>query len=329
MNTSTTSSMLFHMGGVPVGSYDGIPVPFYGSQGVWFVDHSHGSDSYDGKSLEGAKATIQDAVDESEPGDTILVMAGELAQTDTDPNSYTENVVVDTPQLTIRGVSRGRTQGGLPQLKVGTTTTQAILTVRAPGCQIINIGINGAGATGGGILLTDDGGATYCALGTSILGCHFKNCVGGTATNAATGGAIQWGSAGNAWQVLIAGNKFYKNVGDIVLLGTGGSVPQDVQIEWNTFSGPAANVDCNLYLKGGSGMNGVVIDHNIFPCWPALSSGTNVMPVSLTGCVGILSNNVFGCTGKTFGAAGNALVPTTVLMANNYQEDGTTQIART
>jgi len=51
--------------------------------------------------------------------------------------------------------------------------------------------------------------------------------------------------------------------------------------------------------------------------------------MDLTGCVGSLSNNTFGCTGKTFGAAANVLVPTTVLMANNYQEDGATQIART
>jgi len=54
------------------------------------------------------------------------------------------------------GVSRGRTQGGLPQLKDGTETTAAILTIRAPGCLIANLGFNGSGNTGGGILLDAD-----------------------------------------------------------------------------------------------------------------------------------------------------------------------------
>jgi hypothetical protein len=51
------------------------------------------------------------------------------------------------------------------------------------------------------------------------------------------------------------------------------------------------------------------------------------MPLSLTGSVGLLTSNTFGCTGKTFGAAANSLVPTTMLMTNNYQESGL--VART
>jgi hypothetical protein len=203
-----------------------------------------------------------------------------------------------------------------------------MFNVRAPGVSIQNIGINGASSTGGGITLTDDGGTTYVAAGTSIINCHFKNCKR-HATNGTLGGAIAWSSAGNAWQVLIKGNRFYKCVNDIALLGTSGSRPQDVIIEDNHFSGPAASVDVNVYLAGGSGIDGVHIHDNVFPCWPAIGSGTKVMPMDLTGCVGILSRNVFGCTGKTAGAAGNMLVPTTVLMADNYQEDGATQWART
>ncbi len=209
-------------------------------------------------------------------------------------------------------------RGGVPQIKIGAGST-AMLTVRSPGCLIANLGFNGASSTGGGILLDDDG-STKTAFGTTIVNCHFKNCVGTTATNAATGGAIMWSAEGNAWQVLIKGNRFYKNVGDVVLLGTSGSLPQDVVIEDNVFSGPAASVDCNLYLAGGSGMNGVIIRNNDFTCFPAIGSGTNATPAVLTGCVGQMSGNRFACTGKTFGAAGNVVVPTTVFMTGNWQE---------
>ena len=287
-----------------------------------FVDTNSGSDNNDGGSPEKAFATIQAAVTAGTKLTTVIVKAKNMSAGDTDPGSYTENIVIPAAKWGMRIIGDGfenRTQGGLPQLKVGSTTTQALLTIRAPGVTIAGLGFNGTGATGGGILLDDDG-STKTAFGTSIIGCHFKNCVGTTATNAATGGAIQWSAAGGAWQVRIAGNRFYKNVGDIVLLGTSGSQPQDVIIEDNVFSGPAANVDCNLYLAGGSGMNGVVIRNNDFPCFPAIGSGTNAKQLALTGCVGSLVGNTFGCSAKTFGATGDNLVPTTVLMSNNYQE---------
>src|SRR3990172_10510245 len=267
----------------------------FGSGQVYYVDETNGADTNSG--LDGwsnAKATIQSAVTAASQGDTVLIAPVEVAAGDTDRGSYSENLVIGTTQayLSLIGVPRGRVQGGLPQLKVGATTTSPLLTIRAPGCYIANLGFNGAGATGGGILLDDDG-STKTAFGTTIENCHFKNCVGTTANNAATGGAIQWAAAGNSWQVLIRGNRFYKNVGDVVLLGTSGSVPQDVVIEHNIFSGPGSSVDCNLYLAGGSGMNGVVIDSNIFQQLPALG-GTNDRFIDATGCVGMLTRNMFG-----------------------------------
>jgi hypothetical protein len=180
-----------------------------------------------------------------------------------------------------------------------------------------------------GILLDDDNGSTKTAFGTTIEDCHFKNCAGSTAsTNAATGGAINWSAAGNAWQCRIAHNRFYKNVGDITVIGTSTSVPQDIIIEDNVFSGPAANVDNNIYT-GGSGVNGIIIRDNYFTADPAIGSATNGNFLHLTGSVGLLANNFFACiteeadTEITFGAAGVNLVPTTVFMAANYGEWGT------
>ena len=254
----------------------------------------------------------------------IYVFSGEMAAGATDPVSYTENVIIPATAAGIEIIGMGhRTQGGLPQLKTGTATTTALLTVRAPGVRIANIGFNGVGATGGGILLDDDG-STKSAFGTTIENCHFKNCVGSTATNAATGGAIQWASTGGAWQVRILNNRFYKNVGDVVLKGTSVSVPQDVVIEGNVFGdADGTSTDCNLYLAAGSGMTGLVIRNNDFSIFPNLTSGVNKNYLVLTGCTGILSGNRFGSNGKTFGAAANVLVPATVLMAANYQEKST------
>lgn len=293
---------------------------------IWYVDGDL-SASGDGKTWSTAFITIQEGVTAASAHDTVYVKAKTITDATGDPTSYAETIIIPLAASSMKliGVSNGLTQGGLPQIKKGSGST-ALLTVRAPGCLIANLGFNGSGSTGGGILLDDDN-STKSAFGTTILGCHFKNCKG-HATNGSLGGAITWSAEGNAWQVYIAGNRFYKNVADIVLLGTSNSVPQDVVIENNIFSGPAASVDANLLLNGGSGMNGVYIRNNLFPCFPALGGGSNTTVMKLTGCVGTLSGNAFGCTGKTFGAAANVVVPTTVLMADNYQEDGTTQITR-
>ena len=269
---------------------------------------------------------VQDALNAAVDGDNVKVFAKDMAAGDTDPASWAETLTIAAgkSKVVLEGVSDNLTQGGLPQIKKGSGST-ALLTIQAPGCLIKNLGFNGTGSTGGGILLDDDG-STKSAFGTTITGCHFKNCVGSTATNAATGGAIQWAATGGAWQVRIKGNVFYKNVGDIVLKGTTGSVPQDVVIEDNIFSGPATSVDCNLYLAGGSGMSSVTVRNNIFPSvLPALASGSVVRYADLTGCTGIFTNNYFGgiYTTTGFGAAkAAAKIPTTVGMPHNYSDSG-------
>lgn len=315
------------------GVYGAVAGPAVPSGGTyWFVDGSRGSDGNRGDSPDQALATIQKAVTKGKSGDVIYVFPKDQG-VDGDPGNYAETIIIPATHdsLSIIGIRHSRTQCGLPQVKIGSGST-ALLTIRAQGCLIANMGFNGVSSTGGGILLDSDG-STKDAAGTVIMNCHFKNCVGSTATNASTGGAIMWSANGACWQVLIKGNRFYKNVGDIVLKGTGVSVPQDVVIEDNIFSGPAANVDCNLFLKGGgSGMNGVIVRNNEFTCWPALTSGSNAKPADMTGCVGQLSGNRFACTGKTFGASGDCLIPATVLMADNYQEplaDSSGEIGRT
>ena len=297
-----------------------------GRGNIWHVNGSLTTGNGNGKTWADAYTTIQAAITAASAGDVILVEPKAMAAGATDPGSYEENLIIPatTESLSIIGINRGRTQGGLPQLKDGTGTTTAILIIRAPGCLIANLGINGAGNTGGGILLDDDA-STKSAFGTTITGCHFKGCKG-HATNGTLGGGIMWAATGGAWQVLISGNTFYKCVADIVLLGTTSSVPQDVVIENNVFSGTAASVDVNIYLAAGSGMASVTINNNVFPCvLPSLGSGSVVRYVDLTGCSGIFSNNSFGGSYTTTGfgvAKVAAKIPTTVGIVHNYSDAG-------
>jgi len=305
-----------------------------GPGSIWHVDASKTSGvSGDGKTWANAFITIQEGVTAASAGDTVLVVAQTLTDYTGDPTSYTENVVIPyaTSSLALIGVSRGRTQGGLPQLKVGSTTTQALLTIRAPGCLIANMGFNGAGATGGGILLDDDY-STKSAFGTSIINCHLKNCVGTDADDAKDGGAIQWTTAGNAWQVLISGCRFYKNVADVTLMGTTNTRPQDVVIENCDMSGYAAYTDCNIHA-GGSGFGSIKIDNCRFGQLPAI--GANVARyIELTGSLsGTITNCTFGCntdaagTELTFKAAGTAAnIPVTVHIARCYGQSGTDDV---
>src|SRR3989304_1105927 len=103
---------------------------------VWFVDGD--------KSTGGGGKTWEDAFGESDfngnisalgigAGDVVYVAGRTMVATDTDPISYPTNLVINVPQVSLIGVSRGRTQGGLPQLKVGATTTSPIIEIKAPG----------------------------------------------------------------------------------------------------------------------------------------------------------------------------------------------------
>jgi len=300
-----------------------------GEGDVWFVDGTNGLTTNNGTGWSDALTTIQAAVDKAGPGDTIYITAKDITDFTGDPISYEENIIIPaaTSSLSLIGVSRGRTQGGLPQLKDGAGTTAAILTIRAPGCLIMNLGFNGAGNTGGGVLLDDDY-AAKSAFGTSIVGCHFKNCKG-HATNGKLGGAIMWSAEGNAWQVLISGNRFYKNVCDINLLGTSSTVPQDVIIENNDFSA-GSNSDAVIWCGGSGFGDGFVFKNNTLGLIPSLASGTiGVYFEGTTGsnlnATGVMVNNTFGSAGTTTGYGNDkatAKIGTGILLSNNYSSAG-------
>lgn len=296
---------------------------------TWFVDGDYGSDANSGTSPDEAMKTIQAAVTKAAAdGGIVYIKTMDMAAGATDPSNYAEAVTIPagSSKMALIGIGNGRVQCGLPQIKPGGAAHTWAITVNAPGCLIANLGINGNSAAGapinGGVLLNSNGATgTISATGTTITNCHFKNCAGTTVTDCRTGGAIDWTANGDCWQVLIKGNRFYKNVCDICLKGTSNSVPQDVVIQDNIFSGPTASVDTNVYIAGGSGMTGVIVDNNTFGALGTLGSAVVKRLISATGCTGIFSRNMCETVGKTYGAAGDAgLVPTTMMLAGNYQD---------
>ena len=300
---------------------------------ILFVDGDRGSDTgHEGSSPNKAFKTIQKAIDVASPGSVIYIFPLAMEATDTDPDSYAETLIIPNskPQLSLIGIGTGMTQGGVPQIKIGGDSTTAMLDIRAPGCLVKNLGFNGADSTGGGIKLTDNG-TTYVAMGTTITGCHFKNCKC-HATHATVGGAIY--ATGSPWQVRIQNNAFYKNLGGIVIVDTSYSVPQDWVIQGNTFSSSVkTDIDADIYVAA-DGCKGIQIIDNRFATVdvPTAASGDVGRYISLgAGSNGIVAGNSFACivgegeTELTFGAAGTgAVIPTTVrIAADNTGETST------
>ncbi len=292
---------------------------------IRYVDGTNGSDSYSGTVAE-PFATIQKAVTAVGAWGIVYVFPKAIAELATDPGDYAETVIIPQTHegLSIIGVGNGPVQGGLPQMKIGAGTTPMI-DIRAAGCTIMNMGINGASSTGGGILLSDNG-TTLTSFGTVISNCHFKNCKT-HATAASGGGAIY--SSGAAWQVLIENCDFYKCVGGVVISGSGYSVAQDWKIRNCTFSSSVAtDVDCDIFIYNCLGLS---IEECCFATVDVPSKGSSAVYIKIgTGTFGMISNCTFACvanesgTPKTFGVAGTgAVIPTTVRISKNWGETGT------
>jgi len=294
----------------------------------WFVDGDNGSSGNGGNSPSDALDTIGHVLAKSKAGAVIYVKARTISTGGTDPVTYSESNLTIGPSQSgtkIIGVPATPKQGYNPQLKQGGTSTNPVLKIQAPGCFIYGLTINGASCTGGGILLSDDG-STMTTEGTIIQMCEFKNCVGATATDGSKGGAVQISSTGGSWDTLISDCFFYNNIGGVVLLGTSDAVPQDIEIINCRFdSSLAANRDADIWGNAGSGMVAVRISHCSFGIFP--NAGTKNTYMDLTGCTGILEWNAFAAASKTYGAAANVKIPTTVGICGNYQDGAL--IART
>lgn len=296
----------------------------------FYVDGDNGSDSANnGSAVDKPTATIQQAVDNGAEGDVIFVRT--KTQGIWDPVAYDESVTIPytKPNMSIIGISPGGASlayGSMPLLGITSGSATYCLTIRAPGCRISGMSISATGVTTGGGILLDDDGSTKAAYGTTIDGNYFYECLDDKLVPA--GGGVTIGANGGAWQLRVLNNYFMACSAGIDLLGTGQSRPTDVLIQGNIFaSWVNTQVDCDIYLAGGSGAQGVVIDSNKFASVDGVNK-TEDHYMNLTGCEGLVSNNTFACksgsedTPLTFGASTHTgiKIPATIRMANNWGE---------
>lgn len=151
MSTSTTKSLLRHLGGVPVAS-EGIG-PIQGS--VFFVKPSSGDDAKDGKSIENAFKTLDAALDActANKNDTVFLIAeSNTAANTTDYQSATLDWSKDLCHLI--GVNSGPLVSHRSRVAFASTydTASNLFTLSANGCYIANIsffaGVAGTNPTG-------------------------------------------------------------------------------------------------------------------------------------------------------------------------------------
>lgn len=293
----------------------------------FYVDGDNGSDTANnGSAVDKPTATIQQAVDNAAAGDVIYVRP--KAPGIWDPVAYAEAVTIPytKPHLSIIGSTASKAFGALPLINTG--DTNASITVRAPGCRISGLSMANSGSTSGGGVLLDDDASTKAAYGTTVDNCYLYECPHAGAVTG--GGGVYWSAQGNAWQIRIIDNRFVNCGAGVSLLNTTGSRPTDVVIQGNSFSSWANTyVDCDIYLKGGSGVQALLIDNNNFGTVDGCNAAfAEDHYMNLTGCEGLVSNNTFAAksgsedTPLSWGASTHtgAIVPATVRMAGNHGE---------
>ena len=177
---TTFGDQVFEWGGSPVSG--GRHTNPWGTH--YFVDATNGADRNDGKTPTTAKATIQDAVDDSTAdtlsrGDVIYINP-QIYHTTQGFTRYTEDVTITAGatgtdmtnlNMSLIGVSGGGTGDFL-----GVRWTQATataLTNNAPALHLENIGWFSEGATYG-VNLVRSGDTAHGTQGTSLYNCAFK-----------------------------------------------------------------------------------------------------------------------------------------------------------
>ena len=149
---------------------------------VLYVDGIDGSDSYNGRSSDRAKKTIQGAIDVATGGDTIYIRPLTFDD-DKGFNRYTEDVVITSgiasgtfvnAGISLIGITRPGATGDFLGVR-WTQETLTALTNDAPALALENIGFFSEGATYG-VHLVHDGaaGLKQGSQGTSLYNCALK-----------------------------------------------------------------------------------------------------------------------------------------------------------
>ena len=151
----------------------------------WFVDGTDGSDSYDGLSTSGSKATVDAAVQLAGVGDVVYIRPKAYV-VGTGMARYTELITVDLAQSNLSIVGVNYPNNNEFGVRLAWTTTAAyVLDCSAPALHLENVHFFSDGATGSLILRNNGATNTQRNDGCTIYGCNFK---GGTAGVTIEGG---------------------------------------------------------------------------------------------------------------------------------------------
>jgi len=308
---SIAPDMLFHMGGVPVGSAIGAN-PWSKAH---FVDATNGVDTHDGKTPGTAKATIQAAVTAAVAGDVIYVRQLEPVQTDmTDPTAYAENLVlpVDKYNLSIIGCGNNPHNPFYTQIKASAAGYGVEL--KGTSFRLENLDFNKGSATTGMIFINGDNGTTAMAWGGLISHCHIRN-----ANSAANAGIKTYGGSYNT----IYGSIFEAcHTG--INIASGGTFPvRSLKIEKCSFKGSNASAvgGANIY---GPGASNIIYELEIKRCeFERVPTGAFIDLASAT-AYGLISDCHFGDDDVSCTTSGsNINKPTTVFVSGCYDDSGT------
>jgi len=148
---SGTPDMLTQMGGVPVGSGQ-IPITF---GNYYFVDANNGSDSYDGKTMATAKATVLAAYNLTTTNNNDVIILSAATE-----HTVTAKLTVAKNRVHFVGLDTGgRYFGQRARISLGTTTSiTSTMRVTGVGCTFRNIKFSNASNQGTQSFVVEDGG---------------------------------------------------------------------------------------------------------------------------------------------------------------------------
>jgi hypothetical protein len=292
---------------------------------AWFVDYDNGNN---GNSMvnspEFPMKTLTGALAKMGRGDVVYLRPRPYSGTD--PQGILDNAVVPIALQGISIIGSGPQSFDPFDMQLRGAAAGAILTVRAPQISIENLCFNRGNSTTGHIRLESSStDATKKAWGINIFNCHIRN----GNIKATAGGALY---ADNVWYLNIEKCVFVGNQTAIALFASVDSI-QNVRIAncdfLHTAAVGVAGIDCHIF--GNVLCNQIRITFCYFPGTvpTGLAGATISRYMTLTGCEkGSVDNCIFAAAAAgTFGAAGNnAIIPTTVVIANNYREDAVANV---
>jgi len=257
---------------------------------IWYVDDIAGSDSNRGTTPTTGFATVQKAVDNAGPQDTIYIRPRNVTVGAYSDHGYITNLVSNIATgeavqgLNIIGTGTGRGICANVQTAIAPVAgvTTATILVESPCVNIENVLVKMvSGQTAGCIGAVDSTARSY---GLTVNNCSFKNFI--TADNATKIAAIMLDN--NHWTTIE--NCFFRECYWGINFGSSGGVIEGLYVRNCEFVGAAATWESDIYMGD---VKNILIDSCRFAhALPAFPTGTGLHYITMAGSAGtgIISN---------------------------------------